>query len=159
MPKKQTSSRVSTIAAHVLASTAHTEPKWPVSFTEADSGITDVCTVADLRAVCASALSQDETRGQTRTNVTFERAWAKKERLGYRYGGDALEQVRFGWQLREEHPFDSDVAHTREAAAILRALVSSAAMDGSAQKLARAWLRKDEKLRAQKRPVKRRSKA
>jgi len=34
--------------------------------------------------------------------VTFEQAWAAKEREGYRYGRDALEQVRFGWELRGE---------------------------------------------------------
>jgi uncharacterized membrane protein YjgN (DUF898 family) len=30
---------------------------------------------------------------------TFEEAWARMERKGYRYGKDALEQVRFGWRL------------------------------------------------------------
>jgi len=33
--------------------------------------------------------------------MTFEEAWAKKEAEGYQYGADALEQVRFGWELRE----------------------------------------------------------
>lgn len=32
---------------------------------------------------------------------TFEQAWAEKEAEGYQYGRDALEQVRFGWELRE----------------------------------------------------------
>ena len=31
--------------------------------------------------------------------VTFEHAWAEKEREGYQYGEDALEQVRFGWEI------------------------------------------------------------
>ena len=30
---------------------------------------------------------------------TFEEAWADKEAEGYQYGRDALEQVRFGWEL------------------------------------------------------------
>lgn len=30
---------------------------------------------------------------------TFEEAWAEKERQGYQYGKDALEQVRFGWKI------------------------------------------------------------
>jgi hypothetical protein len=30
---------------------------------------------------------------------TFEEVWAEKERQGYQYGHDALEQVRFGWEL------------------------------------------------------------
>lgn len=30
---------------------------------------------------------------------TFEQAWAEKEAEGYRYGADALEQVRFGWEI------------------------------------------------------------
>ena len=32
---------------------------------------------------------------------TFEEAWAEMEAKGYRYGADALEHVRFGWELRE----------------------------------------------------------
>lgn len=31
--------------------------------------------------------------------ITFEEAWAKKEAEGYRYGRDALENVRFGWEI------------------------------------------------------------
>lgn len=30
---------------------------------------------------------------------TFEEAWAEMEAQGYQYGEDALEQVRFGWNL------------------------------------------------------------
>ena len=30
---------------------------------------------------------------------TFENAWAKKEKAGYRYGKQALEQVCFGWDM------------------------------------------------------------
>ena len=30
---------------------------------------------------------------------TFEEVWAEKEKEGYQYGSDALEQVRFGWSL------------------------------------------------------------
>lgn len=33
---------------------------------------------------------------------TFEQAWAEKERAGYQYGHDALEQVRLGWEMREQ---------------------------------------------------------
>ena len=29
----------------------------------------------------------------------FEAAWSEMERRGYRYGPDALEQVRFGWEI------------------------------------------------------------
>jgi len=32
---------------------------------------------------------------------TFEEAWAEKEKQGYQYGADALEQVRMGWELHE----------------------------------------------------------
>ncbi len=32
---------------------------------------------------------------------TFEEVWAEKEKEGYQYGRDALENVRFGWELRE----------------------------------------------------------
>lgn len=30
---------------------------------------------------------------------SFEEVWAEKEAEGYQYGHDALEQVRFGWEL------------------------------------------------------------
>lgn len=30
---------------------------------------------------------------------SFEETWAKKETEGYQYGKEALEQVRFGWEL------------------------------------------------------------
>lgn len=33
---------------------------------------------------------------------SFEEAWAAMEAQGYRYGEDALEQVRFGWELAFE---------------------------------------------------------
>lgn len=42
--------------------------------------------------------------------MTFEEAWAKMEAKGYRYGQDAIEQVRFGWELR-----DVEVDALREA--------------------------------------------
>jgi hypothetical protein len=32
---------------------------------------------------------------------TFEDVWALKEAEGYQYGEDALEQVKFGWQLAQ----------------------------------------------------------
>jgi regulator of replication initiation timing len=34
--------------------------------------------------------------------ITFEQAWAEKEREGYQYGSDALEHVRFGWELARQ---------------------------------------------------------
>lgn len=34
--------------------------------------------------------------------VTFEQAWASYEAKGYQYGRDALEQVRFGWEIAHE---------------------------------------------------------
>ncbi len=30
---------------------------------------------------------------------TFEEAWAKKEAEGYQYGHEALDNVRFGWEI------------------------------------------------------------
>ena len=35
----------------------------------------------------------------SRATATFEEAWAAKEAEGYQYGPDALEGVRFGWDL------------------------------------------------------------
>lgn len=42
-----------------------------------------------------------EQRGKVEP-VAFEQAWSKMEAKGYRYGKDALEQVRFGWNLATE---------------------------------------------------------
>ncbi len=33
---------------------------------------------------------------------SFDEVWAEKEQQGYRYGQDALEQVRFGWGIAQE---------------------------------------------------------
>lgn len=33
---------------------------------------------------------------------TFEQDWAIMQAQGYQYGEDALEQVRFGWELRHD---------------------------------------------------------
>ncbi len=40
-----------------------------------------------------------EARGECR-DMTFAEAWAVKAAEGYQYGADALEQVRFGWDIR-----------------------------------------------------------
>lgn len=32
-------------------------------------------------------------------SMTFEEAWAEKEKEGYQYGEDALEHVHFGWEI------------------------------------------------------------
>ena len=40
--------------------------------------------------------------GQEARWSTFEECWADKEREGYQYGEDALEGVRFGWELARE---------------------------------------------------------
>jgi len=39
---------------------------------------------------------------------TFEEAWAEMEARGYQYGADALENVRFGWNLRDSVGVSSD---------------------------------------------------
>jgi dCMP deaminase len=39
---------------------------------------------------------------------TFEEAWAEKERAGYQYGSDALDLVRFGWQLHDADKIQGD---------------------------------------------------
>lgn len=45
----------------------------------------------------------------------FKRAWARKVKEGYKYGEDALEQVRFGFELaEEERAREASMEHTRE---------------------------------------------
>jgi hypothetical protein len=64
MAKKRSGTKASTIAGRVLQFTADAKPRWPVSYTESDDSIRDVCTVEDLRTLAASVLSQDEETGQ-----------------------------------------------------------------------------------------------
>lgn len=48
---------------------------------------------------------------------TFEEEWLKKEKAGYRYGPDALEQVRFGWVMCEQAMSDfAPAGDARDAA-------------------------------------------
>ncbi|GMG89625.1 hypothetical protein Cmtc_08450 [Cupriavidus sp. TKC] len=47
---------------------------------------------ASREAAIADAISKLPAR-------TFEQAWAEKERQGYKYGNDALECVRMGWDM------------------------------------------------------------
>lgn len=57
-----------------------------------------LATVNEMRLALATA--SPAPAGETREAwATFEEAWAAKEREGYQYGEDALEQVRFGWEL------------------------------------------------------------
>lgn len=41
----------------------------------------------------------EEVRGTLEEGPTFEQVWSKMEAQGYQYGPEALEQVRFGWEL------------------------------------------------------------
>jgi len=41
---------------------------------------------------------------------TFEQAWADKVSEGYDYGAEALEVVRFGWELRAAEELASGIA-------------------------------------------------
>ncbi|WP_257556494.1 hypothetical protein [Sphingobium sp. CFD-2] len=46
-----------------------------------------------------SSPSEGESATVSRDRPSFEQVWATKEAEGYQYGEDALEQVRFGWEL------------------------------------------------------------
>ncbi len=52
--------------------------------------------------VCGDCLDAEVTRSSSVDLPTFEQAWAQKEAEGYQYGADALEHVRFGWELRQD---------------------------------------------------------
>lgn len=51
----------------------------------------------------ALKLLEDENSPLNRYDITFDEAWSEKEAAGYQYGRDALEQVRFGWEIRESY--------------------------------------------------------
>jgi len=51
---------------------------------------------------------------------TFEKTWAGKVAEGYQYGAEALEQVRFGWEICLEATDDEE----RAAWAALRELLA-----------------------------------
>ncbi len=66
--KKQSSSRVSSIAARVMRRLSD-EGKYGAFvyiYFSGDSGFRSVCTKSELKALAASALSQDEQKGQRR---------------------------------------------------------------------------------------------
>lgn len=51
------------------------------------------------------ALNAEPVTGQPLPKIggkTFEEAWEEKEEEGYKYGQDALENVRFGWKIAFE---------------------------------------------------------
>ncbi len=52
--------------------------------------------------------------------VTFEQAWATYEAKGYQYGKDALEQVRFGWEIAHEFAIAAPPAAPAPAAPDLK---------------------------------------
>lgn len=56
------------------------------------------CVRSGLTVLSAPDPDYDALVGEPRT---FEEVWAQKEREGYQYGREALENVRFGWELRE----------------------------------------------------------
>jgi hypothetical protein len=66
------------MAARLLKRTEGARLGWPVSYTETDHSIRDMCTVADLRSICASVVSQDETRGQSPVKRKAKRKSARK---------------------------------------------------------------------------------
>jgi hypothetical protein len=76
---------------------------------------------------CASATcSRCEGRRRVPIEaVTFEQAWAEKERAGYQYGEDALEQVRMGWDMAQAHGQQA-FEHTEEQCDALRERLATA---------------------------------
>lgn len=78
MTKKATSSRISTLAAKLLANSRDIPRRLLVVV----DGLFTVhlCTLADFRAICASAISQDETKGQKPAKRTPKRATKRRGR-------------------------------------------------------------------------------
>lgn len=66
MAKKETSARISTLAAKTLARIAESKR---------DSLDAAGVTVEDVRSLCASVLSQDETKGQLPERTAEDDAW------------------------------------------------------------------------------------
>lgn len=83
---------------------------------------------------------------------TFAEAWAEKERAGFRYGADAIENVRLGWNMCELQLPDERLArHEREAARLLRLWGEFSFFDMRDLERVRRWLARDAKLRAEAR--------
>lgn len=60
-------------------------------------------TALQLLLTALSSVSTDPATPSVPAKVmTFEEAWKQKEAKGYQYGKDALEQVRFGWDIAVE---------------------------------------------------------
>ncbi len=64
MTRKQTSDRVSRIAARVLAKCRSEYTAAADQLGLADKWYEEIVTIGELKALCASVLSQDETKGK-----------------------------------------------------------------------------------------------
>lgn len=89
----------------------------------ADARADVVALVAEVRRLRAASPPIVETGERMQRDArplageTFEQAWARMEKQGYQYGEEALEQVRFGWELARAE---------RVTAARIRSLITKA---------------------------------
>lgn len=58
---------------------------------------------------------------------TFAQVWAEKEAEGYQYGEDALEQVRFGWDIAASHVEEQRKAESQTYFEVLKGFEERAA--------------------------------
>lgn len=80
----------------------------------------------------------EECRQEPRTDnplpprPTFEEAWKQKEAEGYQYGPEALEGVRFGWEIRDSYGDPSIVLLKAEIADLSALLARGVELFGDA---------------------------
>jgi hypothetical protein len=80
---------------------------------------------------------------------TFKEAWAEKEREGYQYGGDALENVEFGWEIAQAEMRDAEASAWNEGIEVCAAYLEMGAVKSETSRL--FGLARD--LRSLKRPI------
>lgn len=83
--------------------------------------------IVDALARMFEAFSQED-RPDGPSAITFEEAWAEKVEQGYQYGEDALQGVRFGWDIHEDVKRRRDMAAEMAIAIMFAEWVSKMAV-------------------------------
>jgi len=85
--------------AQALAYIVGKAESWDDSGSDQDASKRTKRALAVVLAAMYAPTSDEDLDGLEHV-TTFEEAWSKMEAKGYKYGRDALEQVRLGWDMR-----------------------------------------------------------
>lgn len=96
-----------TIPLYLAAGAREAQLNWSTLVSWWESGAEDW---EELKGIVRAMLAQPareaqpelEVKREAAEPVTFEQAWQTYKAKGYKYGRDALEQVKFGWEIAQE---------------------------------------------------------